>query len=94
MRITSVVAGVVAGLTLALTGCGGAVVPEQAPEADTVVVDEQKAPGDVNQMAICPLKWLCYSNWVYYSTQAACTAVCGGSTCERDYACTGNCVCP
>ncbi|WP_224250158.1 hypothetical protein [Hyalangium gracile] len=89
MRITSVVAGVVAGLTLALTGCGGVAEPEQEP----TVTEEQAASRDVNQMAICPLKWTCYDGR-YYSTQAQCTAACSGTPCEREHACTGGCICP
>ncbi len=98
MRITSLVVAVVAGLTIAVTGCGGT-EPEQTPATEAGLVDEQAAQQNVSQqditpLAICPLKWACDANGKYYSTQAQCTAACSGSTCYRDYACTGTCVCP
>lgn len=90
MRITSVVVAFVAGLTLAMTGCGG-VEPEQSPGTDPAV--EQGAPDDVTAQAVCPLKWLCDTTGKYYSTQSTCASACD-VTCYRDYACTGTCICP
>jgi hypothetical protein len=92
MRINSVVAALMAGLALAVTGCGVESESEsenpQAPVSETAPAD-----GQVTAMAICPLKWTC--NWVkYYSTESACTTACGATPCFTDYACTGSCLCP
>lgn len=93
MRITSVVVALAAGFTLALTGCGGTIVPEESPNSDTAVTDQQGAPGDVTAQAICPLRWTCdWTHW--YGTQTQCQTACGANPCERDYACNGTCVCP
>ncbi len=99
MRITSLAVAVIAGLTLAVTGCGGTIEPEQAPEtvqAEMQGAEQVASVGEVNAMATCPLKWFCDGNWQYYSTQSACNTACSpyGYTCYRDYACTGNCLCP
>jgi hypothetical protein len=93
MRITSLLVAVVTGLTLAVTGCGGTSELDEAPASESVLVEQQQPTDNVSALAICPLKWTCF-NGSYYSTQAQCTAACGGSTCERDYACNGTCVCP
>ncbi|MFL5346426.1 MAG: hypothetical protein ACJ8AT_16685 [Hyalangium sp.] len=99
MRITSLLAAVVATLTFAVTGCGGTYVPDEAPASESiktsVQTDQQSNPDqNVHEMTVCPLKWACDTTGLYYSTQAQCTAACGATPCYRDYACTGNCVCP
>lgn len=86
MRITSLLAGLAAGLTLAVSGCGVAPEPEQLPP------QEQPAEGEVTAQAVCPYLWTCDSVR-FYSTQAQCTAACG-SDCYRDYACRVGCLCP
>jgi len=91
MRIKSHLAVFLAGLTLAVTGCGTEAV--QVPSSEPAPIEEQAPRQSTALVGICPLKWTCnYQN--YYSTQTQCTAACGASACERDYACTGNCVCP
>jgi hypothetical protein len=98
MRITSPLIAVVAGLTFAMTGCGGESESQQAPASESVLVEEQLFQGDtseenVSAMATCPLMWTC--NWTtYYGTQSQCTAACGGSPCYKDYACNSSCLCP
>ncbi|QRN95925.1 hypothetical protein JRI60_43945 [Archangium violaceum] len=94
MRINSVVAALIAGLALAVTGCGVESESEsENPQAPVSESEAAPADGQVTAMAICPLKWTC--NWVrYYSTQSACTTACGATPCFTDYACTGSCVCP
>lgn len=92
MRIKSLLAVVITGLTLAVTGCGTEAVqaPESTP-APAPAADQVSKP--VTEMAACKLMWTCnYTN--YYSTQAACKAACGTTPCEHDYACTGGCICP
>jgi hypothetical protein len=96
MRITALLVAFITGLTLAVAGCGGTSELEEAPAvSETVAVEEQQSSEEntVTAQAICPLKWTCF-NGRYYSTYEQCTAACGGATCERDYACTGTCVCP
>jgi hypothetical protein len=99
MRITSVVVAVIAGLTFAVTGCGGAIESEQDQDSIQAAPQgsEQSATeGDVTAMGICPLQWYCDGTARYYSTQSACNTACApyGYTCYRDYACTGSCICP
>jgi hypothetical protein len=99
MRITSLAVAVIAGFTLAVTGCGGTIESEQAPEivqAETQGAEQVDSEGDVTAMGWCPRKWFCEGNWQYYSTQSACNTACApyGYTCYMDYACNGTCVCP
>jgi hypothetical protein len=97
MRIKSFLAVSIAGLTLALMGCGteAVVVPSSEPAAIEAQASagEQDSQQSTALVGICALKWTCNFQ-SYYSTQVQCTTSCGGSTCWRDYACTGNCVCP
>jgi hypothetical protein len=100
LRINSLLAVFVAGLTLAVTGCGGTYVPEEAPASESAqVIQKQPAQPSssdqtVTEMSICPLKWTCNSSTSYYGTSTQCAAACGSDPCYRDYACTGGCVCP
>jgi hypothetical protein len=99
MRITSVVVAVIAGLTFAVTGCGGTIESEQGQEsiqAEMQGSEQSASEGDVTAMAICPLRWYCDANGANYSTKSACTTACApfGVECYPDYACNGRCVCP
>lgn len=53
---------------------------------------KQSAEDEFETEALCPLRWTC-DYWLYYSTLAQCTAACG-SSCFRDYDCSGSCICP
>ncbi|WNG20857.1 hypothetical protein [Cystobacter fuscus] len=93
MRIKSLLAVFISGLTLSLTACGTEAV--QVPESEPATAEQQLSVEEQSTalVGICPLKWTCnYQN--YYTTQTQCAAACGGDTCTRDYACTGTCVCP
>ncbi|MFY0575728.1 hypothetical protein ACN28S_16430 [Cystobacter fuscus] len=97
MRIKSFLAVSIAGLTLGLMGCG--TEAEVVPSSELATVEEQAPAGEQDSrqstalVGICPLKWTCnFQN--FYSTETQCAASCGGSSCWREYACTGTCVCP
>ncbi|MDC0710644.1 hypothetical protein POL68_19365 [Stigmatella sp. ncwal1] len=95
MRITSLMVVLVAGLTLAGTGCGNAQPVSTDEQVSTQGVSEQTGSEQSSSALVgpCPLKWTCdYS--AYYATKAACTTACGTNTCYRDYACNGTCICP
>ncbi|PTL81165.1 hypothetical protein [Vitiosangium sp. GDMCC 1.1324] len=91
MRIKSLLAVFSTGLILAVMGCG--TEAEQVPASEPAPVEAQASQQSMTPLAICPMKWTCnYQR--YYGTQEQCTAACGSTPCERDYACTGSCVCP
>lgn len=99
MRITSLLAVVVATLTFAATGCGGTYVPDEAPASESlqtnVQTDQQSNPEqNVHALSICPLQWWCDTTMSYYSTSTACATACGSTACYRDYNCNGFCTCP
>jgi hypothetical protein len=90
MRITSLAAVLIAGLTFAGAGCGTTL---PSPEAEQAAAEQASSEGTYTGQAVCKLMWTC--DWsAYYTTQAQCTAACGGNACYRDYACNGGCVCP
>jgi hypothetical protein len=100
LRITSLLAVVAAGLTFALTGCGGTYVPEEAPASESAQVTAKQpalagsSDQTVTEMSICPLQWWCDTTMRYYSTSTQCAAACGSTACYRDYNCNGFCTCP
>lgn len=90
MRIKSVLAVFITGLSLAVAGCG---TEAQVVTSEPAPVEEQTSQESSSLAKGCPLKWTCdYQS--YYNTQAQCSAACGGATCDRDYACNGTCICP
>lgn len=90
MRIATLMAVLIAGLTV---GCGSVqpvMVDEQGVEQ--VTTSQPESPSAL--AAPCKSAWTCDSI-KFYSTQAQCTTACGANgPCYRDYACTGGCVCP
>ncbi len=99
MRINSLLAVFVASLTLAVTGCGGTYVPDEAPASESAQVTEKQpalsssSDQTVTEMTACLLQWTCDSI-TYYSTSTQCATACGANTCYRDYNCNGHCICP
>ncbi|MFP2906925.1 hypothetical protein ACLESD_18145 [Pyxidicoccus sp. 3LFB2] len=93
MRITSILAGVVVGFAVAITGCGGPVESEQPPAAEVVVSEGQSSEREVTaQQELCPLEWTCdYTH--FYDDPSYCNTYCGGP-CFQAHACNRACDCP